>query len=346
MKSPPKKFAHDLPMPSKMAAGFSLIELMISIAIGLMIITALIGVVVSSSSASRSNQRTSEVQTNGRYATDLLKHDLRAAGFRGYTWAEPTAPTTTLTPVTGECLEAGATAGAFVSNIRQGVWGTNDSNPFSANCIPAASYARGDVLVVRKLAGSRATALVANTFYFRTSYASGEVFRGAPATACPLPQSGYAAPYNKVPCIAGTPTVDLNNFPIEIYVYYISPFTTAANESPLVPALYRVALQADGSFVRELVASGIEHMQVQYGRATTDLNTRYYSANSITGNSTNTVVSEWDDVNSVRIFLLARNSTTEPGYTNTNAYTLGDQVYAVNDAYRRQIFTSVIQLRN
>lgn len=335
-------------MPARQVAGYSLIEMMISITIGLLIITALAAVLSSSSGNSKTNQRSSELQTNGRYALDAMKSELRSAGFRGYTWAEPNAMTTTLGAMSGECQEAGATAGAFITNIRQGVWGANDSNPFSANCIPAASFASGgsDVLVIRRLAGTPTASLAANAFYFRTSYAAGEVFRGGQTTACPVTSPITAAPFNKIPCINGIHGTDLHDFAVQIYVYYISPYTTSATENPQVPALYRVALQADGSMAPELVASGIEHMQVQYGRATTDLNTRYYNAGNIVGTSFSSLPTEWDDVNSVRIWLLARNSSTEPGYANSNSYVMGDQTYTVNDSYRRQLFSTVVQLRN
>jgi type IV pilus assembly protein PilW len=329
MKTYASKSLPRFPRSAQAVAGFSLIEMMISITIGLFIIAALVGVVASNSRSSKTNERTSEVQTNGRYALASIRHELREAGYRGYTWAEPNTPTTTITPITGECLESGATAGAFVTNVRQGVWGTNDSNPFSGtgNCIPAASYSGDDVLVIRRVADTPTTTLAANTIYFHSSYALGEVFRGTTA-----PTFTGASP--------------LADFAVQAYVYYISPYTISATESPLVPALYRVALQSGGVMAAELVASGIEHFQVQYGRATTDLNTRYYNASGITGTSTSTVTSEWDDVNSVRIWLLARNSTAEPGYANTNSYVMGDQTYTVNDSFRRQLFTTVVQLRN
>lgn len=313
-------------MAARKAAGFTLIEMMVSITIGLGIIAGLMTVLASNSSSSRTNERTSELQTNGRYALDSMKQELRQAGYRGYTWAEPNVMSTAMGTLTGECLEAGAGAASFVSNIRQGIWGANDSNPFSGNCIPTASYAGDDVLVVRRLAGVPAAALAANTVYFHSSYGVGEVFRGTTA-----------------PVFTGSQT-PLADFSVQIYVYYISPFTTSSTESPRVPALYRVALQADGSMARELVASGIEHFQVQYGRLSTVPDTRY--DNAITGTSTNSAPTDWDEVNSVRIWLLARNATAEPGYENTNSYAMGDQTYTVNDSFRRQLFTTVVQLRN
>jgi len=318
------------PLRSDKQAGFTLIEMMISITIGLGILAGLVGVLAANSSNSRSNDRTSELMTNGRYALNSMKQELRQAGFRGYTWAEPSTPGA-LT-LTNECLATGATAGSFVANIRQGIWGANNSNPFSGSCIPAASYAGGDdVLVLRRLATTPATTLSLNTVYFQSSYERGQIFQGTTAPTFP----GTSAP--------------LASFSVQAYVYYISPFTVSATENPLVPALFRVSLQSDGAMARELVASGIEHMQVQYGRLSTTVPPTTQFLDTLTGASSDAAATDWDNVNAVRVWLLARNETAEPGYANTNIYVMGDQTYdfsAAPDGFRRQLFTTVVQLRN
>ncbi len=311
--------------------GFTLIELMISITIGLGILAALVGVLAANSSNSRSNERTTELMSNGRYALNSMKQELRQAGFRAYTWAEPSTPAA-LGTLTNECLEAGATAGSFMANLRQGIWGSNNSNPFSATCIPDASFVDdNDVLVVRRVAPIPATSLSAGTLYFSSSYQQGQIFRGTTA-----------------PTFSGSPT-PLANFPLQIYVYYISPFSVSATENPLVPALYRVALQSDGSMARELVASGIEHFQVQYGQVSTTVPPTTQFVDTLTGSSSAGTETAWDNVNAVRIWLLARNETAEPGYSNTNSYAMGDRTYNyanTPDNFRRQVFTTVVQLRN
>ena len=304
--------------------GFSMIEMMISITIGLMILAALTGVLASNSRSAKTNDRTSELQSNGRYALDHLKRELRHAGYRGYTWAEPNTPTTAIA-VSNECLN-GAAADTFVQNIRQGIWGANDSNPYSGvgDCLET-GYLRGDVLVIRRVASAPTTTLVANTMYLRSTYAVGEVFQGTAA-----------------PTITGAPIAD---FALQEYVYYIG----SDDNNAAVPALRRVSLQAN-AMVDEMVVSGIEHMQVQYGSATTDLNVQYYNAGDapdLTGSSTVATQNGWDNVNSVRIWLLARNAAIENGYSNTNSYVMGDITYGpVNDSFRRQLFSTVIQLRN
>lgn len=319
--------------------GFSLIELMISITIGLGILAGLIGVLATNSNNSRTNDRTSELMTNGRYALNSMKYELRQAGFRGYTWyadfATPATPAA-MGQIVNECLETGAAAGQFVANMRQGIWGADNINPFSASCIPDASYAAGnDVLVVRR---ATATAVAdadlgANGVYFRSTYERGQMFRGS----TPPAWSG--------------PPVPLASFQMSTYVYFVSPFTVSAAERPLVPALRRISLNPGGAtnpvMASELVASGIEHMQVQYGVLTTAPATQYLD--SVSGASFASGFTDWESVRSVRIWILARNANPEPGYSNTNVYVMGNQTYdfsAAPDNYRRQLFTTVVQLRN
>lgn len=316
--------------------GFSLIEMMISITVGLMIVAALVGVVVSNSKSSKSNDKTSELQSNGRYALDFLRRELRHAGYRGYTWAEPN-PATITTAITNECSDGG-TANAFVRNIRQGVWGANDTNPFGTNdCITNApsTYVRGDILAIRRLGNTPipTASLTAGTLYFRSSYSAGQMFQGT-----------------TVPSIAGTL---IDNFAVQEAVYYIGE----DDNDNTIPALRRITLQG-GAMVDEIVVSGIEHLQLQYGSSSTDLNTQYFNANNIAGISSPTddpgnpgqpPRTDWEDVNAVRIWLLARNSKPEVGYINTTNYVMGDVTYTPpvgTESFRRQLFTAVVQLRN
>lgn len=321
------------------SAGFTLIEMLVSITIGLGILAGLVGVLASNASNSRTNDRTSELMTNGRYALNTIKSAMREAGFRGYTYAEAGSPDPWTAPTvstTNFCAggEAGASYEAFVTNVRQAVWGSNNDNPFAANCIPETRYVAGnDVLVLRHLAVNPTpnAGLEAGTIYFRSTYERGQIFRVTSTPVAP-PDFGDSAP--------------VGNFEVRTYVYYISPVTDPGSpETPAIPSLRRLSLQAGtGLMVDELVASGIEAMQVQYGRrvnlnaAATETETQY--VNTLSG------AAEWDRVNSVQLWLLARNSVVEPGYVNTTTYAMGDQSVTVEDGFRRQLFSAVVQLRN
>jgi len=300
--------------------GFSLTEMMISVTVGLLIIAALTSVLISNIGSSKTNDRTAELQSNGRFAIEHLTRELRHAGFRGYTWADPTYPPTTMPAVNNECREDGAPSGSFIANLRQGIWGANDSFPF-VNCPPGAARLRGDVLVIRHANGKRVLTLQDNTVYFRFSYAVGEVFQGLAS----------APPITKLP---------LADFAVEVYIYYIGL-------DGVTPALRRIALYPDGGMYDELVVSGIEEFQVQYGKLDTAGNMQYLDAAS--GGSSDSSATEWDDVISAKVWLLTRTSRKETGYADMNSYTMGDVTYqpsATDRGYRRQLFTGVVEMRN
>ena len=298
-----------------------LIELMISLAIGMFLIAGFIGAVATSSANSRSNERTSDLQSNGNAALQLLKREINHAGFRGLTWPDPTAAG--LGTVSGDC------AAGFSVNVRQGIWGSNNANPFTATCLPAGTYQSGDILVIRRGGLTPVTTVAANRLYVRSAYERAEVFLGATP-----------------PVFAEVPVEDR---PLETLVYYINRYSYSPSENPQIPALYRIALGPGPALgAPELVAPGVEAMELQFGRFATDGTTQFRNADSVsnTASSTTTTPTEWDDVNAVRVWLLVRAFTAEPGYANTTSYTLGDRVVTANDSVRREVFTTTVQIRN
>ena len=298
--------------PSR-ARGFSLIELMVALTIGLMIVAAMLANLTVSSGSNRTNARVSEFQTNGRFAADFLRREIQHAGFAGVSWTNLTDLGATAT------TDYGCGVG-FAANIAQPIWGANDSNPFSTSCIASANYARGDILVLRRAGLDTipgATGLLANTLYFRSEYLQGSVFVGPTRPAnLQLPVADYL---------------------LETDVYYVSPWTNSVGESPQVPALYRMTLGPGPAMTAQLIASDIENMQVQYG-VNTAAGTRFYNASAVPA-------SLWTSVVSVRLWLLARSTDVEPGYANTSTYTIGDQTITASDGFQRQVFPLVVQLR-
>jgi type IV pilus assembly protein PilW len=89
--------------PPRPQRGFTLIELMVGLTLGLVVITALLLLFANASSRGQDLARTSIQIENGRYVAELLREDLRLAGFfgetsiAGATYSQPdpcsTAPT-------------------------------------------------------------------------------------------------------------------------------------------------------------------------------------------------------------------------------------------------------------
>jgi len=68
---------------AKSAAGFTLTELIIAMALGLILITGIISVFVGSKRSSTLNTAVADMQESARYALDAITRDARMAGFQG-----------------------------------------------------------------------------------------------------------------------------------------------------------------------------------------------------------------------------------------------------------------------
>ena len=299
--------------------GFTLVELMVAIALGLFVITVVIQGFAASSAASNTNSVVAESSTNGRHALEVLKREVRHAALHRLVWDASQIVNDDATLAT---KDYGCGAG-FVTGLGVGITGFNDSNPYAASCLATASdreYARGDMLVLRRTSRVPASAFDIGAPYVRMAYGVANVFIGATTTNVPL----LPAP----------------NFDYRMVsdVYFVNAFTNSANETPKVPALYRLTLTpgANPQMNPELVASNIEQFQVQYAVTDSGGNIRYYDANAIT---------DWTAVKTARIWLLTRESTPEAGFVSAQ-YVLGDVTYTPADNFRRTVYSSTIAIRN
>ncbi len=57
-------------------------------------------------------------------------------------------------------------------------------------------------------------------------------------------------------------------------------------------------------------------------------------------------VADWSQVVTARFWLLIRSECPETGYTDNSTYTLGDINYLTSDSFPRQLYSSVVMLRN
>ncbi|MEG0822392.1 MAG: PilW family protein [Burkholderiaceae bacterium] len=132
--------------------GVSLVELMISMTLGLIILSALVYVYTSSRSAYRINENLARVQESGRFALEYLSQDLRMSSYAGCRSRNLAADKDTLFNIT-----ANPAAAFDGSNGIEGFEnGTGWTNPGTV------ARSAGDVMTVRR-ASSLAIPLTANT---------------------------------------------------------------------------------------------------------------------------------------------------------------------------------------
>jgi len=308
-------------------AGLSLIELMISITLGLMILSGVAIVFTNTSAARNEVERTSRQIENGRYAIEVLSDELRVAGFYGeLNVAAVSAPGSM---PTDQCSVAVAN---FQDWIRLHVQGWAGGTGFDQTTCALENHKSGtDILLVRRartcIAGSSGCpAAISGRAYVQVSLCGTEV------TSHKLGNLGTETfDLTKKDC---TTAADLRRY--YVHIYYIS---TDNGAGVSVPTLKQIELDGT-SWVTTPLVEGIEELKVEYG---VDTNTDGAPDSYVVTPAT---LADWTNVVAVQVHLLARNLEKSPGYTDNKTYTLGASTFTPGDSYRRHVYSSLVRLNN
>jgi type IV pilus assembly protein PilW len=290
-------------LPSKMSrspreGGFSLIELMIAMTLGLLILSGLTTIFVKNSLARSEIERSNRQLESGRYAMSLLTEDLRMAGFLAtfspygtimFSIVPPNVPKIPAPPL-GQDFDPAALAPAMTAlpdpcdfsaaNLSKSfffhVQGYDNPNNMPS-CV-ADARAGSDILVIRRVSGCVAgpvneagcDAVSPGAPYFQASncFQATELAQNTGgATAAKDYQAHFrlgtdtsTAFMNRRPinCVAGT-QADFRRYLTRIY------FVANNNVgSDGIPTLKRAELGAGGFTIVPLV-EGIETIQFEYG---------------------------------------------------------------------------------
>lgn len=291
-----------------------MVELIVAMVLGLFLLFALVEILINGKDSFGSATHMSRLQENGRIATNLMITDLKRAGYMG-----GNSNVTNVAGTTGQVINPTVTC-ATANNtwgrmITQPLVGLDDSNAGYA-CIADATYLRGDVIVMRYAAPWVETgALTANRLYLRSSLFDGRIFVGS-------------AEANAINTVGDQPQSVRE---LQAYAYFVGDSGRTCNGAQ-VPSLFRVRLNDNGQPVTEELLPGVDNLQVQYGEAG-----QYVDADA---------VANWDNVVTARIWLLVRAECAENSFNDGRTYTMGDQVITPNDNFRRQLYSSVVMVRN
>ena len=142
------------------AGGFSLIELMIAITIGLLILAGMLVVFVNTSATRNEIDRTNRQIESGRYALEILRDDIQLAGFYGeMNWGNfiapsnvPPAPLPATMPDPCASALTERTNGGTQGVMRLHVQGLNNYVASTLSCLTGANAVKPgtDVIVVRR----------------------------------------------------------------------------------------------------------------------------------------------------------------------------------------------------
>lgn len=366
-------------------AGFSLIELMIAITLGLLIMTGLVSIFVKNSQARTEIERSNRQLESGRYAMNLLTEDLRMAGyfssFNPYELvisanAPPLGPNTA--PVTPAMTVRPDPCDTTVVNLNNTYFFhvQGYDYPYGSAPIPTCiSDVRtgSDVLVIRRLATCVAgptleagcDALPAGAPYFQASncFQATELARN---TGSRLDYQAHFVLNNNVALATLRTLSCATSFgvpaPAAEYRRYLTHIYFVANNnvgSDGIPTLKRAELGAGGYTIVPLV-EGIETIQFEYGIGSTanssKINAYTADPNSYNGCVTTACLLNWLHTYSVKVNLLARNVEQSPGWADNKSYLLGlkadgsanvfPATGTYGDRYKRHAYNAVVRLDN
>ncbi len=316
----------------KKQAGFTLVEIMITMLLSLVLGIAIVTVFVNNSHSFNQDDNVLRMQDDARYALQQIAFDLSMAGH----YAELLSPANV---VQDASLAIGTDCGpAAVNNwsylTSQPATGASLSlvatdNVTSAqvvanhSCFDGGEVAPGtDVVSIKRVAGAETTVFRNGGIYLRTNGTVGILYRapmmGAPAIPIALPRTEWE--YRPA-------------------IYYIRQFANAPGDN--IPTLCRKVLAGVGpSVATECIATGIEDLQIEYGIDTSsDGNPNaYVSAPTL---------AELQTVVSARVFLLARTTDIDTRHTNQKTISLSNAPdYTPADSFHRRVFSTTVAIQN
>ncbi|GHG02474.1 PilW family protein [Thalassotalea marina] len=313
----------------KKLAGFSMVELMVAMALGLFLVAGILSVFVDVRSTTEETSGYGELQENGRFALSLISDDLLRQDFWGdYTGTFDLASLNGIAPAApgNDCVGEGINNATFPlanGNFRT-LWSTTAvaGNPLGCFANSAPAFVGSDILQLKRVVSDPLApgALNANNYYLITNLSDGEIFAGN----------------------AAIPDIDNSRiWEYQHHVYYVTEQNQGTYD---VPVLMQGRLTNTMSFAP--VVDGIEYIRFMFGVDTDDdgVVNSYLSATNMTQGYWNNA--SGTNIISVKIYVLARSIVPDNKYTNNNTYSLGDLDIAVNDNFRRMLFTSTVTLFN
>lgn len=327
--------------------GLSLVELMISLTIGLILLAGITSLIVRQSTTRTEMEKSSRQIENGRYAMQILSDDIEHAGFYG----EYSPLATIVHNVPSDPCDT------TIANL-----GWNSATP--AMPVPVYGYtgaATAPSCLTNRKSGTAILVLR------RTETATTAVPDGTSAylqvTRCNSDTS---------PFVLGTSGFTLKQKDCAtsallhkyiVRIYYISTCSNCGTGADSIPTLYMVE---NGGAPTPLV-EGIENMQFDYGVDYLPLTTKDGASDCYFPDPSNITAAQksacetttgtagdfansntnWSNVMTVRVSLLARNNEPTGSYTDTKSYTLGSTaVAAANDHYKRHVYSQLVRIVN
>lgn len=312
-------------------SGFTLVELMIAMVLGLIVAGGVVSIFVKGQQSYRMDGQVARMHDEARFALSELARDIRMASYI----SEVLVPTTvTLDGGLAIATDCGPAAQVnWMYRLTDAVTGevntlTGVDNATGAlanasySCVNAGEIRLNtDIVAVKRASGGTTTFanLQAGETYIRSNGTIARLFTQPAAAAIPPP------------------------FTDRVYrprIYYIRNFSDTAGDG--LPSLCRKVLTvaAVPTMATECIGRGIEDLQIEYGLDTDGNGTpnRYLA---------NPTLTEMQQAVTVRIYLLARTQDRDIKYTDPRTYQFSNMpAYTPADNFHRRLYSITVGVYN
>ncbi len=312
--------------------GFTIVEILISLSVGLFLFAGISLVFVGMRTTSAETSSYGNLQETGRLAISVLSEDLMRQGFWGdlpvnlstanLMGAIPLAPG-------NECTGGGINNGTFPTAIGtfRTIWGTTAVNANAMGCITNAKVGTDILQIKRVISRPIVGALPANRHFLVANISQGQIITSA----------------GPIPVIDSSRTWEYQH-----HVYFVSE---DAAGTEVIPVLNLRSLA--NTMASQPLIDGVEMFRIMYGVDTNQDGAvnAFIAADNMTqalwDSEENPVTGITTRIVAAKIYVLVRDLLPDSKYTNSTTYQLGDiNFVAPNDNYRRMLFSSTVSLYN
>lgn len=348
--------------------GFTLIEVIISLALGLVLLLGLSSLFVQNNRSYKQNEAQMALQDQARFALSTLSRDLQMAGYwGGMSMGSQILPSSTINGAVSAANDCGADSSSWALTTSKRVeyfnWTLNAQASSKFKCLSNVQ-AGTDVLAVRRVAGQEAASITAcgdvtladKTFYLKTNGVEGSLIR----------TSGTS--YTEA-CTTDAPiTAPMSFFKLVPRLYYVRNYAKLAGDG--IPTLCRRELQhaATPKLEEECLAEGVEDFQIVWGIDGNKADDPTFTPNHYTTSPTD---AELARAVSAEVFLLMRAAKGDASNPeDENIYSYADKTSAFEKTtggaydpknidqdentpeakkltrFSRRVFSTTVQIRN
>jgi len=328
--------------------GFSLIELMFAMVIGIIILGGIFSLFITSRNTQRSSEDQLRLVADARFAINTFAYDLRHA----YSYGATNQPETlycmkndntrcpaALSPATDDCEVL------WYIDVVNSLDSYDGMNPYGSTCATNAYKVGTDTLGVKYADSAPLSSIViptklsVNGTYVRSNFQAAQIFKGL-----------AWVDYNQYRLETIWETRGLtNNHRLVGHYYYVSSDT---NPGDGMPSLRRSSLEPGPLFKDQVFIPGVVDMQIEFGVDITGNGAidSFVKPNALPVYTSGPRVglTNWSRAKAVKIWLLLRTERPDrDGILETRSFALaGNAASTIDTAYRHYMVSSMIKLRN